>query len=226
MSQPAAGNGNNNNAASSTSAVASSSIPQNAAAGGITITQPAQTAQASYYKIASGVPVTFGWNFTSILQYPSSLYVYAYCSENSNSYPIAASPSNGLPGRATQVVWDPYSYSMTAQNSNLPQLIQATYRLKIFDERGENVGATGGLFQPNSKVEFALYIPSSYTPLAGEYFEIQRRFGGGEMRKRTHGKGRVWIYPLPHHSKGSSLLLYLRPSDALDASILRKKNLK
>ncbi|CEH13058.1 hypothetical protein CBOM_01002, partial [Ceraceosorus bombacis] len=32
-----------------------SSIPQNAAAGGITITNPVQTADASYYKIASGI---------------------------------------------------------------------------------------------------------------------------------------------------------------------------
>jgi len=151
----------------SNSVASSTSINPMAAAGGITITKPAQTAQASYYKIASGVPVTFAWNFTSIINYPSSLFVYAYCSENSNSYPIAASPSNGLNGRATQVIWDPYSYSLAAAQSNLPQLIQATYRLKIFDERGENVGASGGLFQPNTRVEFALYIPSRYTPLAG-----------------------------------------------------------
>ncbi len=44
-------------------------IPSSAPAGGITITQPVQTADPSYYKIAKGVDVTFGWNFTSVLQY-------------------------------------------------------------------------------------------------------------------------------------------------------------
>jgi len=35
-------------------------------AGGLTYLTPAQTAAASYYKIASGNPITFGWNYTSL----------------------------------------------------------------------------------------------------------------------------------------------------------------
>lgn len=139
-------------------------IPSSAPAGGITITQPVQTAQASYYKLARGVDVTFGWNFTSVLQYPKTLTVQAYCSDNLNTYNIATN----LPGTATSVVWSPYNYSTSveASNPNLPQLIAASYRLMIYDERGTAVGASPGLMQPNTKVQFALYNPQAYTPLA------------------------------------------------------------
>lgn len=147
----------------SSASASSSAIPSSAAAGGITITQPVQSADASYYKIASGVDVTFGWNFTSVLSYPSSLTLQAYCTSNKNTYPITT-----IPGTATQAIWNPYNYSVTAAQSNQPALIAETYRLQVFDERGLNVGASPGLMQPNQKVEFALYVPQDYTPLACE----------------------------------------------------------
>ncbi|SPO20429.1 uncharacterized protein UTRI_00829_B [Ustilago trichophora] len=139
-------------------------IPSSAPAGGITITQPIQTADPSYYKIAKGVDVTFGWNFTSVLQYPRTLTVQAYCSDNLNTYDIATN----LPGTATSVVWSPFNYSTSVElsNPNLPQLIAASYRLLIYDERGMSVGASPGVMQPNTKVQFALYNPQAYTPLA------------------------------------------------------------
>lgn len=152
--------------ASASAATTAVTIPSTAANGGITITQPAQTADASYYKIASGVNVTFGWNFTSVLSYPTKLVVQAYCSDNSNTYTIASS----IPGTATSVVWAPYLYDQQAIQSGQPALIQATYRLQIYDERGLSVAASPGLFAPNSNVEFALYIPQPYTPIAGEFF--------------------------------------------------------
>lgn len=154
----AQGGGNN---APSSAASSSSAIPSSAAAGGITITQPVQNADASYYKIASGVDVTFGWNFTSVLSYPTSLTLQAYCSSNKNTYPITV-----LPGTATQAIWNPYNYSVTAAQSNQPALIAETYRLQVFDERGLSVGASPGVMQPNQKVNFALYVPQAYTPLA------------------------------------------------------------
>lgn len=145
-------------------ATGSVNIPSSAPAGGLTVTQPIQTAEASYYKIAKGVEVTFGWNFTSVLQYPRTLTVQAYCSDNLNTYDIATN----LPGTATSVVWSPYNYSSSveASNPNLPQLIAASYRLMIYDERGLGVGASPGLMQPNTRVQFALYNPQAYTPLA------------------------------------------------------------
>ncbi|UZJ51059.1 hypothetical protein CBS101457_000379 [Exobasidium rhododendri] len=152
--------------ASSATTSTSVSIPSTAANGGITITEPAQTADASYYKIAQGVTVTFGWNFTSVLSYPTSLVVQAVCSDNSNTYTIATS----LPGTATNVTWVPYDYDQNAAQSGNPALIQATYRLEIFDERGLSVAASPGRFSPNTQVDFALYIPQPYTPIASGWF--------------------------------------------------------
>ncbi|KAE8210868.1 hypothetical protein CF319_g5151 [Tilletia indica] len=141
------------------------SIPQTAAAGGITITRPDQTAPASYYKLASNALVTFGWNFTSVIATPSILHVQAYCPANSVTYTL--SPQTGIPGNSFNYTWDPFAYSQSAAANNLPQLIEATYRLQVFDERGLDAPANvGGLMAPNSKVSFALYIPKSYTPLA------------------------------------------------------------
>jgi hypothetical protein len=80
------------------------SVPQTAAAGGLLFTQPPQTAAASYYKIAPSNLVTFGWNFTSVSVYPTSLTVSAYCQSNGNTYPVGPTAANGvLPGHATEV---------------------------------------------------------------------------------------------------------------------------
>lgn len=80
------------------------SVPQSAAAGGLLFTQPPQTAAASYYKIAPSNPVTFGWNFTSVLVYPTSLTVNAYCQSNGNTYPVGPTAADGvIAGTATQV---------------------------------------------------------------------------------------------------------------------------
>ncbi|PWN40649.1 hypothetical protein IE81DRAFT_282884, partial [Ceraceosorus guamensis] len=141
-----------------------SSIPQNAAAGGITITNPVQTADASYYKIASGISVTFGWNFTSIVagHSPSSLTIQAVNTAQKNTIPIAT-----IAGAATQVVWSPWDYQQSAGARNLPQLAQATYRLQIFDEKGPDAATNqAGVFNANQAVQFALYIPAAYTPLS------------------------------------------------------------
>lgn len=154
---PSGANGN------SVTSLTTSAIPSSAPAGGITITEPQQTAAQSYYKIAQGISVTFGWNFTSVLKYPTSLVVQAFCSENSNTYTLATS----LPGTATGFTWAPYDYDQSAALQGSPQLIAATYRLQIMDERGLNIGAQAGLFQPNTKVQFALYQPKPYQPISG-----------------------------------------------------------
>jgi hypothetical protein len=135
------------------------SIPQTAAAGGITITQPPQTS-VSFFKIAQGQLITFGWNFTSVLVTPTHLTVSAVC-DNGNTYPVG--PTNGIiPGTATSVVWDPYAYDQA--NPNTP-LAQATYTLNVWDDRGPGAPRRGGYMQPNSALQFALYKPQPYTPL-------------------------------------------------------------
>lgn len=151
-------------AASSASASASPSslsIPASYPDGGISMTQPQQTGDQSYYKIASGELVTFGWNFTYVLQKPKTIMVSAVCSDNANTYDLAG--PTGIPGDATQFVWDVYAYSTNALKSQLPPLVQASYRLIVRDP--EVTQLTPGKMSENSKLTFALYNPQAYTPL-------------------------------------------------------------
>lgn len=141
------------------------SIPQTAAAGGLTFTQPPQTSDISFYKIASGSPITFGWNFTDVLVSPTHLTISAIC-DNGNTYPVG--PTDGvIDGKATQVIWDVYSYQQA--HPSLP-LAVATYTLSVWDDRGPNAARSAGFLSPNSNLQFALYTPQPYTPLSSGTF--------------------------------------------------------
>jgi len=134
-------------------------IPQNAPAGLISVTKPPQ--QSASYKIAPGEPITFGWNFSNIIATPTHLTLSAVC-ENGNTYPVG--PTDGIiPGTATSVVWDTYAYQ--TWHPQLP-LAQAKYTLKIWGDQGPNAQRTPGFLTPNSAVQFALYTPQGYTPIA------------------------------------------------------------
>ena len=138
-------------------------IPATAAAGALVFTQPPQTAAASFYKIAPSQPITFGWNFTSVLATPTSLTVSAVCNANGNTYPVG--PTDGvIPGTATEVVWDVYSYHQTTPFS------QETYTLMIWDDRGKDAARRGGYLEPNTNLRFALYTPQPYTSIADGKF--------------------------------------------------------
>ncbi|GLB39228.1 hypothetical protein LshimejAT787_0603900 [Lyophyllum shimeji] len=137
-----------------------SRIPASAPAGLLTITQPPQTA-TSFYKIAPSNFVTFGWNFSYIIATPTHLTVSAVC-ENGNTYPVG--PTDGvIPGTATEIVWDIYSYQQNHPNT---PLAQATYTLNIWDDRGPGAARAPGYLQANSGLKFALYNPQGYTGLA------------------------------------------------------------
>ncbi|KAI0770057.1 hypothetical protein C8Q74DRAFT_869755 [Fomes fomentarius] len=137
----------------------SSGIPQTAPAGGLTITKPPQTA-TSYYKIAPSITITFAWNFTDVLSTPSSLTVSAI-GANGNTYPVG--PTDGvIPGTATEVTWDIWSYQQS--HSNLP-LNPGKYVLHIWDDRGPGAAREAGKLQENSALQFALYTPQPYEPL-------------------------------------------------------------
>ncbi|BGP14902.1 hypothetical protein JCM10213_003741 [Rhodosporidiobolus nylandii] len=146
-------------ATSASSASSTVSIPATAPAGGLTYLTPAATAQASYYKVASGNPITWGWNYTSLYVTPTSLTFEARCSANGNTYTIGS-----VEAGATSLVWDPYEY---AQSPNAIPFAQASYTLRVYDERGADATAEAGQFNgANSIVYFALYSPASYTSLA------------------------------------------------------------
>ncbi|GAA5882119.1 hypothetical protein JCM16303_005613 [Sporobolomyces ruberrimus] len=145
--------------AQSSATTTSISIPGTAAAGGLTYLTPAQTAAASYYKIAQGNPITFGWNYTSLYVTPTSLTFEARCTANGYTYPITT-----IAAAETSLVWDPYQY---AQSPNALPLAQASYTLRVYDERGPDATAEAGRFNGNNAiVNFALYSPQAYTPLS------------------------------------------------------------
>ena len=148
--------------------VSQTSIANSLPAGVLSFTQPPQTAAASYYKIAANNPITFGWNFTYLVQTPTRLTVSAFCSSNGNTYPVG--PTDGvIDGAATQVVWDAYAYE---ERQGAVPLAQAEYTLFINDERGPNSGIHAGLLTPNSGMKFSLYRPREYVPLESPYSPV------------------------------------------------------
>jgi len=151
-----------NTASRTSTSTSSTGIPQTAAAGGLSFTQPPNTAAPSFYKIAPDNIITIGWNFTSLYATPTHLTLSAYCQANGNTYPIG--PTDGIiAGNAKSVTWNPYDYN---QLPGVTPLAEASYTLHIVDERGSNAGAAPGLFSPNSQMTFALYKPQSYVPLS------------------------------------------------------------
>ena len=103
-----------------------------------------------------------------VLATPTHLTVSAIC-DNGNTYPVG--PTDGIiPGTATSVVWDVYSYQQNHPNT---PLAQATYALNIWDDRGPNAGRAPGYLQANTGLKFALYTPQPYTALSsGELCSI------------------------------------------------------
>lgn len=161
MAQPAQQRqSSSSTAASSSSSFSQIFIPQTAAAGGVLITQPPQSS-TSFFKIAPSQPVTFAWNMTSVIVTPTHLTVSAVC-DNGNTYPVG--PTDGIiPGTASSVVWDLYAYQ--TNNPNKP-LAQATYTLNIWGDQGPGAPRRPGYLEQNSALQFALYTPQPYTPLA------------------------------------------------------------
>jgi hypothetical protein len=151
------GNGNGNNPPPTTSRLI---IPASAPAGELVFTKPPQTA-TSFYKVAPGNLVTFAWNTSYILATPTHLTVSAVC-EGGNTYPVG--PTDGIiPGTATEVVWDVYSYQMNHPETPLPQ---AMCNIRVCDERGFGAARRAGYLSPNSQLQFALYTPAAYTPIS------------------------------------------------------------
>ncbi|KAJ7135942.1 hypothetical protein C8R44DRAFT_662184 [Mycena epipterygia] len=137
------------------------SIAQTDPAGGVTITQPPQTA-TSFYKIAENNMITIGWNMTSVIATPTSLTLSAVCG-NGNTYAVGPDPDGHLPGTATQVVWDVFSYQQAHPNT---PLAQTTCTLHMWDDRGPTATQRPGFMSPNTALAFALYTPQAYTPIA------------------------------------------------------------
>jgi len=105
--------------------------------------------------------MTFGWNLTSVLVTPSVLTFSAYCSSNKNTYPVGTVT---VPGTATTITWEPWSYQ-TGAGQQTP-LVQGTYTLQVNDEQGTTANGEAGRFNYFNGLTFAFYTTQPYTPLA------------------------------------------------------------
>jgi hypothetical protein len=118
-------------------------------------------AGAQYYKI--GDWVTFGWNYTSLVNPPSAVNVIATASAINNEWTIAAN----LSFAPTQTVfWDTNQYK-TQQGA---QLALATYTLIIENANSSKATSApepGGLTQVGN-YRFGMYPPQPYVPFSGE----------------------------------------------------------
>lgn len=156
---PSPSNAQSGGSGSGSASSTSLSIPASAPAGLLTITQPPQTA-TSYYKIATGETITFAWNTSYVLVQPTSLTLSAIC-DNGNTYPVG--PSDGhIPGTATSVQWDLWSYQ---QNNPQTPLAQQMCTLHIWGDQGPGVQRSPGVLSENNQLQFAMYSPQAYTPL-------------------------------------------------------------
>jgi hypothetical protein len=93
-------------------------------------------------------------SFTDVLVQPEHLTLQAYCSQNGYTYPVG--PTQGIAGDATEYAWNPYEYE---RSGGATPLAEASYTLRIFDERGYGAAASPGTLRSYAGSVFALYRP-------------------------------------------------------------------
>lgn len=98
---------------------------------------------------------------------PTHLTIIASCSANGNTYPVGptGSPGNVIPANQSSVIWNPWQWE---QQPGATPFAEATYVLKIWDERGPGVAVKGGYLSPYAGTQFAMYRPASYQSIAGK----------------------------------------------------------
>ena len=99
---------------------------------------------------------------------PTHLTVIASCPANGNTYLVGptASPSNTIPANTSAVTWNPWEWEQVPGQT---PFAEATYVLKIWDERGPQATVKGGYLSPYSGTNFAMYRPAGYTAIASEW---------------------------------------------------------
>lgn len=114
---------------------------------------------SQYYKI--GDPVTFVWNYTSLLATPTAVNILATCTENNVLYTIAANQTVGNSTGA--VTWDTGAYQQT--NLAAP-LLTDTYTLIIYDAAASiSSVAQAGYLATYEQYAFGMYVTQPYTGL-------------------------------------------------------------
>ncbi|MCJ1350870.1 MAG: hypothetical protein MMC33_000851 [Icmadophila ericetorum] len=143
----------NTNATATTTQIA---VDPRLPAGGIEMLTPAAIAAPSYYKI--GEPVTFGWNYTSLVVRPSAVDILVSCSANNAIYTLATNASVGSTGAVT---WD-----TSAQETGANPLLTETYTLVIHDAAAAiTAQPQAGYLATYDQFTFGMYLRQAYSPL-------------------------------------------------------------
>jgi len=121
--------------------------------------EPTATLPASFYKI--GEPVSFAWNYTSLIITPSAVDVLVSCSSIDATYTVTTGMKIDASATAS-VVWDT-APDVTGSNP----LLTEHYTLIVY-EAGTAItaAAQAGYLAPYSQFQFAMYLPQAPTALA------------------------------------------------------------
>lgn len=121
---------------------------------------PSALASSTYYKI--GHDISFAWNYTSLSVEPSKIDILVTCNANSATYTLTSNASFASTG---SIVWD----TKPDQTGTAP-LLTETYTLVIHDAAEDVTAiAQAGHLGSTDNFKFGMYVPQSYTALAGMY---------------------------------------------------------
>lgn len=135
------------------------SIPATAQAGGVSITNPATTVEATpLFKI--GDNITLGWNYTGLVQTPTAVDVLISCSTASETWTLTSNMTF-----ETDVS---YTWNSNDQAENLETpLLTELYTLIIKNSDAEvSDTSEAGKLAADAQFTFGMYYGQSYTPYA------------------------------------------------------------
>ncbi|KAI5794408.1 hypothetical protein DFH27DRAFT_135023 [Peziza echinospora] len=147
----------NNNGGNGTTTRKSTKIGANVQAGGVSMITPSVFDAMQLYPIG-GEPITWVYNYTSVLVAPTAVNIGAFCSGTQQYYTIA----NNYSYAERQVVWDTKQYE---ERGEKPALAMETYQLIIYDSNSSRtaIPSPGHLGAYNG-INFALYTPRGAVP--------------------------------------------------------------
>lgn len=133
------------------------SIPPDAAVGGVSITEPATSAEPTVlFKI--GDNVTLGWNYTGLVVTPTAVDVLISCSTASETWTLT---NNMTFATDVSYVWNSQEQADDVESPLLTEM----YTLIIKDSEAEvSEFPSAGMLGANAEFTFGLYHKQAYTP--------------------------------------------------------------
>lgn len=149
----------NNNGGNGTTKARTTKIGANVQAGGVVMQTPSIFDAMQLYPI-KGDPITWVYNYTSVLVAPTAVNIGAFCSRTQQYYTIAHNYSYA----ERKVIWDTKEYE---ERGEKPALAMETYQLLIYDANNSRTAIPSpGHLGAFSGMNFALYTPKGAIPWA------------------------------------------------------------